>query len=140
MTVKTKATFEFNGKTYEAEERWNSGSEQRKKTRAHVWGPGDDRCPTVEFRFLAEHIGAPSVYTKKGEFPALDKAFRVMNKEIVAAKREVLDAAIKALEVPWYGEPKFSRKAGCPCGCSPGFIIDESYGKTVYISEAKATA
>lgn len=31
------------------------------------------------------------------------------------------------------GALKFSRKAGCACGCSPGFIATMSYGKEIYI-------
>lgn len=29
---------------------------------------------------------------------------------------------------------RWSQKAGCGCGCSPGFICDEDYGKDVWVT------
>lgn len=29
---------------------------------------------------------------------------------------------------------RWSQKAGCSCPCSPGFILGDSYGKTVYVT------
>jgi hypothetical protein len=135
-------TFDVGGKTYEAELRGKDWSERRyAKAKGFCWGPGDDREPSKEFRFLAEHIGAPSVYTSRGDFPALDKAFDKMNREIVAAKREVFEAALKALGFEFAkGQVKFSRKAGCSCGCSPGFILDVPgilWGETVFVNPVK---
>jgi hypothetical protein len=124
--------FEHNGQKFKAELR-DSNERREKKSRAYVWGPGDERSPSKEFQALADHIGAPSVYTEKGAYPPLDKAFKKMNAEIVAAKRDALDAALVALGAENIGPVKFSRKAGCSCGCSPGFIFQESWGKAIYV-------
>ena len=148
MTANSRLTteFEFNGKTYEAAiQKRDYSSRQRTKPKGYCWGPGDDRNPSVEFRFLAEYVGAPSVYTSRGEYPALDKAFDKMNREIVAAKTEVFKTALLALgmdeaSVEAKGAVKFSRKAGCSCGCSPGFLLnvgDVLTGETVYVEEKK---
>lgn len=136
--METKCSVQFGDVTYEAElRRRNDWRARPRKTRAYVFGPGDDRNPSKEFRFLAEHIGAPSVYTRRGEWPALDKAFDVMNREIVAAKREVLDAVLEKMDLG-VEKIQFSKKAGCSCGCSPGFIIDGPWNQELYISREKA--
>ncbi len=137
----TTITVEHEGTNYKAEWRQRTygrggGNAYHAKARAHIWGPGDDRNPSVEFQALADHIGAPSVYTKKGEWPPLDKAFNKMNREIVEAKRKLLDKALKALDISIEKKPSFSRKAGCSCGCSPGFILD-TYRHDLYVSEIK---
>ena len=139
-TTKNKVEFEHGGKTYVAEHRSRDWRERRVKgAKGFCFGPGDDRNPSLEFRFLAEHVGAPGVYTNRGEFPALDKAFDKMNREIVAAKKEVFEAALVALGFqPERGDFSFSRSAGCPCGCSPGFNLRFlPQGETVYVNEKK---
>jgi len=123
----------FEGKVYDVGFRENNTT----RSLAYVWGPGDDRNPSEEFAELAESVGAESVYTLRGEYPELDKAFDKMNREIVAEKRKVLRAVLKAL-----GEEdvkdSFSRKAGCKCGCSPGFIL-KGYqkGMLMYVEEQR---
>ena len=51
-------------------------------------------------------------------------------------RRDVIPEILKEAGIEGKG-PKFSwsRKAGCNCGCSPGFIVDgpELYGKDVFI-------
>ncbi len=133
-------TFQFGDIEYKAELRDRSlragSNAYYAKTRAYVWDAGERRNPTKEFKALADYIGAPSVYTVKGEWPALDKAFNKMNREIVAAKREVLVAALAALEITDLGKASFSKNAGCQCGCSPGFIFSESIAKDLFIEKA----
>ncbi len=34
------------------------------------------------------------------------------------------------------GKPRFSRTAGCSCGCSPGFIVEGDVGKEIFIDVA----
>jgi hypothetical protein len=109
----------------------------RAKSRAYVFGPGDgdDINSQVILGPMATLVGAPSIYTKRGEFPTLDKAWDALNAEIVARKRVVLNAALgeKALGA------LYSRTAGCRCGCSPGFILASRNGQDYFISEVKVS-
>ena len=29
---------------------------------------------------------------------------------------------------------RWSQKAGCPCGCSPGFIVSDHYGEDIHVT------
>ena len=51
----------------------------------------------------------------RGEDGVLDSAWDAYNKLEVAIRRQVLEQVFE-------GKWTFSRKAGCHCGCSPGFI------------------
>lgn len=46
--------------------------------------------------------------------------------------RQELEELI-ARDVGVTGRVKFSRKAGCSCGCSPGFIAEEDIGRTIFV-------
>jgi hypothetical protein len=58
-------------------------------------------------------------YSIKGQDPANDAAWRAYNNREIAIMRA---AAAEALELD-PAEFRFSRKAGCSCGCSPGFRV-----------------
>lgn len=89
--------------------------------RGYVFGVyGED--PSVKFANLAKKYALESVYTRRGEFPEVDRAFDKMNRMIIRVQRQILDAALKTLGVV-VTKAEFSQKAGCRCGCSPGFIL-----------------
>lgn len=75
-------------------------------------------------------VGLPTPpYGPKGDDTANDAAWRRYNRrevEVMATRR---DRAFTALS-RYLGEPapafRFSRKAGCSCGCSSGFIADRA--------------
>lgn len=80
-------------------------------------------------------------YSVKGEDAALDAAWRRYNRlerEAMLAKLDELKAEIAKLagfDVTW----KFSRRAGCSCPCSPGFIASgritqDGYPVDIYVS------
>jgi hypothetical protein len=106
-----------------------------KKTRAYV----DSAEPNSDepMRKLAEELGLKSPYTTRGESIPMDKAWDKFNREIVAKKKVILRNGLAALDL---GSPRllFSRKAGCSCGCSPGFIIASPRNTDVYISPLKS--
>lgn len=52
-------------------------------------------------------------------------------------KRELLAAALGALGCDADGW-NYSSKAGCSCGCSPGFISKRGHGLEVFISIKKS--
>lgn len=73
----------------------------------------------------------------KGGDAELDKAWRKYNAEEIRLQKQVAERALQALllQVPgftMYGSAdlRFSRKAGCSCGCSPALLLDAHvYGK-----------
>lgn len=71
---------------------------------------------------LAAGLGALSKYTKRGDFPALDKAWDAHNKHLIRLQRAVLTDYF-AIAADTQPEMRFSRKAGCSCGCSPGWLV-----------------
>lgn len=71
-----------------------------------------------------------------GEDPELDAQWRKYNREEIRLMREAAQATIDA--IGWdAGKLSFSRKAGCSCPCSPGFI-SQAYGSaTLFIKIQK---
>ena len=49
-------------------------------------------------------------------------------------KKEVLPQVFRAMGLPSYTKARWSQKAGCPCGCSPAFIIDSVNGTDVHVT------
>jgi hypothetical protein len=60
-------------------------------------------------------------FSVKGEDDLNQKMWNLFNETVVYLKRQCLDHAISHGLVP-QKDFRFSRKAGCSCGCSPGFI------------------
>ena len=79
--------------------------EKRARSRAYVWYPTETFC------------GTNPPYTMKGEDPANDKAWRDYNKQELRAMQDILVLAGFDTD-----EWRYSRKAGCSCNCSPGFV------------------
>lgn len=48
-------------------------------------------------------------------------------------RKQVMPAVLKALGLPAGTKVKWSQYAGCSCPCSPGFIVEDVVGKTVYV-------
>jgi len=94
----------------------SSGKPDR-KTRVHVSVPQkreDEICQQPHF--------------KDGS----DKEWADWRKQQVTAQRKVIDACV----LPLLGDEvkaNFSQKAGCPCGCSPGFILTGHSGSDIWI-------
>jgi hypothetical protein len=68
----------------------------------------------------------------KPEWNADDKVWDVWKKKQIAAQKEVIESCI----LPLFGEgvkANFSQKAGCLCGCSPGFILTGHTGQDIWI-------
>lgn len=40
-------------------------------------------------------------------------------------RKEIVPTVLQALELPADTKVRWSRKAGCSCGCSPGFILPD---------------
>lgn len=74
----------------------------------------------------------PPYGSQRGDGSPEDKAWRRYNREEIRLQRALAARALEALKahgLQTYGvivgtvETKFSRKAGCSCGCSPGLIL-----------------
>ena len=42
-------------------------------------------------------------------------------------KKQIVPKVLKQLDLPLNTKVQWSQKAGCKCGCSPGFILPEVY-------------
>lgn len=135
--------FTLNSRKYNVEVCHNDYGETNKRNRAFVWLHEEDGATGKEhLNFVAEAIyEVDSIYSKKGDLPLLDKAWKRFNRAEVEAERKVLDAALLAIEEDFgyisTDEWRFSRHAGCSCPCSPGFVATSSYGKTIYVNPVK---
>lgn len=97
-------------------------------------------------------------FTIKGDDPEMDAEWRRYNNAEIHAKREAIKYARAAFSLKSVNDPmhctdnafytadlgskqwKFSRKAGCSCRCSPGFVAknNELLGADIWITvEAK---
>lgn len=101
-------------------ERWPL--RRNRNTRVYVSGE-----PKVDFT-EAEKLSRKAGSFNRGESVEADKAWDAANRALVQSKKDFLEA-LKAT-IPVLGEVlsdhklNFNRKAGCSCGCSPGFVAD----------------
>jgi len=49
-------------------------------------------------------------------------------------RKEVIPSVLKELNLPADTKVRWSQYAGCSCPCSPGFIINDYYGKDVHVT------
>lgn len=101
--------------TYEVK---TSPRERFGKARVFVWGAPE---PEME-------LPAP---TMRGEDVEVDKAYDRYNRAQVRIWKAHLVAAMEQGVVPNVEGIRFSKKAGCSCPCSPGFIVDK-FGSVDY--------
>lgn len=128
MKESTK-TFVLDGRKYEIELRYPESDRRRSTSNrsiAFVWEEIVDQIDDSMLQKAADVAGAETIYTKMGDFPLVDEAFKIHNAVIIAVKHRLLFRAL--LECVGAETMKgvtltFSRKAGCKCGCSPGFIV-----------------
>ncbi len=75
-------------------------------------------------------------YSRKGENPELDKAWKKYNKIEVNLQRGIIDQAVKhgMIEEDLAKELKWSRKAGCSCGCSPGWTTRDYRRQSIWLT------
>jgi hypothetical protein len=100
---------------------------RRKHTIVYISNPFDPK----DFGF----DGQPE-YSRKGENPELDKAWRKYNKIEVNLQRGIIDQAVKhgMIEEDLAKELKWSRKAGCSCGCSPGWTTRDYRRQSIWLT------
>lgn len=141
INTKEEATFTYNGTLYTAELRRNDYREGTKKMVAYVWpAKQDETADDSHLHFLADAVyESGTICTHKGECPMLDKAWKRFERAEVEDRRNILEAALVSLTSD-FGDRSYrwSRTAGCKCGCSSGFILDEAWrGYTIFINPVK---
>lgn len=94
------------------------------KSRIFVWGAPEPEITLPEPKF-------------RGDDPENDKAYDRYNRAQVRIWKSHLVAAMEQGLVPKADDIRFSKKAGCSCPCSPGFIID-AWGLVDYYVIVKA--
>lgn len=97
----------------------------RQQSKARAYTHVVEEIDFSEVEAIAMKLGT-GVYSSKGEYPELDKAWRKFNKAEAAQMKEILEAALPLLGLQ-ETKFKFSTKAGCACGCSPGFVALDSW-------------
>lgn len=98
--------------------------------KVRVYGAFPVFIPDFDARETALVLDA-NARNSEAKCPVLAKFHRDSIKEVRAALpgvlltlKEALEAVGHSVSLPAADEWKFSRKAGCGCGCSPGFIGD----------------
>jgi len=85
-------------------------------------------------------LALESVYTSRGDYPEVDKAWDQFNRAFVKGQSMVLAAVAHLTGVD---EVRFDKRAGCTCPCSPGFIAKSgkrSRGTTIWVSVKEVAA
>lgn len=80
-------------------------------------------------------------YSIKGENPDNDKLWKKYNRFEVATQKKLIEKAIELKLIPEdvLEGLSFSRKAGCSCGCSPGWKSRDYGYRDVWISLTSPT-
>lgn len=88
-----------------------------------------------EFRELQKRLGTKTrVYIHiKGE-TLLENLMNRRQRPYTIYKKEVMPAVLEKMGLSKDTKFRWSQKAGCACGCSPGFIIDSDNGADVFVS------
>lgn len=77
----------------------------------------------------------PSDWTVLGDFvgrAGLTDDYEGQLRERTRIERALLPEVLRQAELPDQSA-SFSRKAGCGCGCSPGFVLGQSHGVNVFV-------
>jgi hypothetical protein len=105
-------------------------SSRQKHTKVHISNP-----------FSPEDIKGSGFtkqpeYSHKGEDKALDKEWRKYNKYELLIQKRIIDQAVQdgLLDKSLAEELKWSRKAGCSCGCSPGWVTRDYRRQTIWLT------
>ncbi len=70
--------------------------------------------------------------TEIGKAATSDAEVAEINKVVIRRYRKVLPEILKQAGIP-EAKASWSWKAGCSCGCSPGFILDKNYGMVISV-------
>lgn len=136
--------FGFNGKVYEAEvverhqkDGWSGRREDRKsfnaKGRLYIDTHYAGVDAEVRYPLDVELFGEKPEYTVRGEDVANDKAWDSFNRNWTKVSKAIAFKALADMNVH-FAKASFSRRAGCSCPCSPGWIIGETNNMDLWVT------
>lgn len=105
--------------------------QKQRKTRVSMFCVSEPNMPEREY--------IDSLYATYADLTSPDekeraKALRAIERRRVATMRaDLIPHVLSALGLPPETSVRYSRTAGCSCGCSPGFIIDADLNRYVYV-------
>lgn len=121
--METTTVIEFNKKEYKATLTKKRAKKSNRKSRLFVY---------IDQAIEDATIGEHPEYGMRGVDLALDKAWDTYNRKLLKMQRELALTAFSEVGAELIIE-KFTRKAGCTCPCSPGFILADK-GFTYFVS------
>jgi hypothetical protein len=130
--MKNNTTIEFNEETCTLSYRRTPEyyPSKQKHTQVHISNPFDPED------FKDSGFTQQPEYSHKGEDKALDKEWRKYNKYELSIQKKIIDQAVSngMLDESLAKELKWSRKAGCSCGCSPGWTSRDYRRQTIWLT------
>ena len=81
-----------------------------------------------------ERYSKSRVYVWPGKESIMDNLVNRRSRPYTTWRKEVIPSVLKELGLPTDTKVKWSQYAGCSCPCSPGFIINDYYGKDVHVT------
>jgi len=107
-----------------------SYSSRQKHTQVHISNPFSPED------FKDSGFKGQPEYSRKGEDKALDKEWKKYNKYELLIQKKIIDQAVQdgLLDKSLAEELKWSRKAGCSCGCSPGWTSRDYRRQTIWLT------
>jgi hypothetical protein len=101
--------------------------DKERKTRVYVYGEDDVDFTEANAAEKAA-LDRDGHWPRRGDYPDTDKMFDRLNRQVVKNKKNLIAEVGEHIEhVAGLLDGRklnFSRKAGCSCPCSPGFITD----------------
>ena len=148
MNARTSFELTVGEDTYEVKYVFEGWTDKRVKTRVYFSGVSSPIADPVleDFPHLATQLNKGReedrkykqghvLYTQRGDFPEVDKAWDRANRAYVDAASYHVERVLRTLFHQgdlsgWtneLGKLRFSKKAGCSmCPCSPGWVLDET--------------
>lgn len=77
-------------------------------------------------------------HTIRGAYPTVDKAWDAFNDALLNSYRQDIRSVLKDVVGDAEVKFNFSRKAGCACGCSPGFKLRGFPRHNIWINARRA--
>lgn len=95
----------------------------------------------ISHPYKPEHLKTDGIQeqpaqSSKGDDAELDKAWRKYNKAELKIQKQIINKAVEIgqLQESIAKELKWSRKAGCFCGCSPGWISRDYRRQSMWLN------
>lgn len=130
--MKTATTIQFNEEVCSLSYHYTleHSSSKQKHTIVYISNPFSPE--DINYKGITEQ----PEYSKKGDDVELDKAWRKYNKAELDMQKTIINRAVATglIDSEFAKQLKWSRKAGCSCGCSPGWRARDFGRKSVWLT------